>query len=146
MVKRTKVLAIAAVAAAATTLPLSASANPTPQAPPKTNADLTVVAKVLEPEAPGLAYHTPGSCSRGWVRINAQSITARQSKSATAPAAFQIVSPDGLSPMYYPCRSLEVGASYTACGLGNTGWILVAAPEYERQGWIVNQCTGDPIF
>jgi hypothetical protein len=144
--KRVTVLAIAAMAVMATMSPVAASARTTPATAPKAGAEPIVYGMLLLPGAPGLAYHTPGSCGRGWVRINAHTITARQTKSATAPAAFHIVSPDGLRPMYYPCRSLEVGAGYTACNVANTGWILVAAPEYERQGWIVNQCTADPIF
>lgn len=140
--KRSKVLAVVASVVAATMLPLSASAATPPKA-----EDLYVIAVKLEPEAPGLSYHQPGSCSRGWVRIQAHTIAARTTKSASAPVAFYIISPDYLQPMYYPCRSLEVGGAYpSVCGAANTGWILVAAPEYERQGWIVNQCTADPNF
>ena len=138
----TKVSALAATALLAV-LPLTASAT---EAAP-TADELVVVAEILEPEAPGLDYHQPGQCSRGWVRIEAHSITARTAKNPSAPRAFQIVSPDGLEPMYYPCRSMEVGASYPpVCGAANTGWILVTAPQYERQGWIVNQCTSDPLM
>jgi hypothetical protein len=135
-VKKIKVLAIAALAAATTMLPISASANTAAPTPPKANAELEVFAEILAPQAPGLPYHTPGSCSRGWVRINAHTIAARESKSTTAPVSFLIRSPDGFSPMYYSCRSLEVGAGYgPVCnGPGNTGWILVTAPKCDGRG------------
>lgn len=144
--KRIKVLAVAALAVIASALPMSASANTAPTTTPKAGGVPVVMAEMQIPENSALAYHTPGSCSRAWIRINAHTITARVTKSTSAAAAFTITSPDGTSPMYYSCRSLEPGSGYTACNASNTGWILVAAPELELQGWIVNQCTSDPIF
>ncbi len=144
--KRIKELVILSLVVMAT-LPFSASAVATPPAVGPATPDDSVVVEATSMNVPQVAYQGPGVCRHAWMRINAHSITVRETPSATAPAVGQLT---GSNPIYWACRHFVVGGGYTACGAANTGWVLIslihANPPYELQGWIPNQCTQDPIL
>lgn len=117
--KRIKTLAIAALTAAATMLPLSASAT-------------TPSAVQVEPQR-------PGACRHAWMHIWASNVPVYSEPTTTSRELTR------LGPDHWPCRVMQVGGRYDMCGAVNTGWVLLPAYIYPRQGWIPSQCTEDPV-
>jgi hypothetical protein len=138
MMKAINILAIAALTAAGTMLPLSASAT----APLPVLTPLTIGAPVsAEPSATVTSHQAPGACRRAWTRVPHQRVPLYSEPTTASTQLGQF-----LHGFTTPCRHMQVGGRYNLCGAYNTGWILIPIDPYPRQGWIPNQCTDDPVL